>query len=298
MAGVSIDLDAAARFLTSHARVLDRRRFDVLVRGGDASDVVAALDAYRNPDGGYGWGLEPDLRAAGSQPIQALHAFETLEECGADVAGARAVELCDWLAGATLGDGGLPFVLPIDDTTACAPWFAGAETGTSSVMGTCAVAAAAHAVARHDPAVAAHPWLARATRYCLDAIAGLDAPHAYELLFALHLLDAVAGDVPEAADHLGRLAGLLPPSGAVPVEGGIEGEMKRPLDFAPRPTSAVRAHLADEVVEADLDRLVGQQLDDGGWPVDFASFSPAATLEWRGVVTVQAVSVLRANGRL
>ena len=298
MAGVSIDLAAAARFLASHGRVLDRRRFDLLVHGGDAAAVIAALDAFRNPDGGYGWGLEPDLRAAGSQPIQALHAFETLEECGPSAAGSRGIELCDWLASVTLDDGGLPFVLPIEDATACAPWFAGADATTSSVMGTCAVAAAAHSVARHDPAVAADPWLARVTRYCLDAVAALDTPHAYELLFALHVLDALAGDVPEAADHLARLAALLPPSGSVPVEGGIEGEMKRPLDFAPRPGSHVRAHLAPEVVEADLDRLAGGQQDDGGWTVDFASFSPAATLEWRGVVTVHAVATLRANGRL
>lgn len=295
---MGIDLAAADRFLAAHARVLDRRRFDLLVHGGDASAVVAALDAYRNPDGGYGWGLEPDLRAMGSQPIQALHAFETLEECGPDAAGSRAVELCDWLAGVTFDDGGLPFVTPIDDATACAPWFAGADPTTSSPHGTYAVAAAAHGVARHDPEVAAHPWLARATRYCLDAAAALEAPHAYELLFALHLLDALAADVPEAADHLARLAAFLPPSGAVPVEGGIEGETKRPLDFAPRPESSVRAHLAPEAVEADLDRLAGEQQDDGGWRVDFVSFSPAATLEWRGVATVRAVTVLRANGRL
>lgn len=298
MAGVNIDLAAAARFLASHGRVLDRRRFDVLVHGGDPDAVIAALDAYRNLDGGYGWGLEPDLRAVGSQPIQALHAFETLEECGPSAAGSRGVELCDWLATVTLDDGGLPFVLPVDDPTACAPWFAGADSTTSSVMGTCAVAAAAHGVARHDPAVAAHPWLARVTRYCLDAVAALESPHAYELLFALHLLDALADDVPEAADQLARLAGLLPPSGSIPVEGGIEGELKRPLDFAPRPTSHVRAHLAPEVMEADLDRLASGQQDDGGWTVDFASFSPAATLEWRGVVTVHAVATLRANGRL
>ncbi|MBW3668296.1 MAG: hypothetical protein KY443_03695 [Actinobacteria bacterium] len=294
---MGIDLAAADRFLTAHARVLDRRRFDVLVHGGDASAVITALDGYRNVDGGYGWGLEPDLRVAGSQPIEAMYAFETLEECGT-AGGSRAVELCDWLAGVTFDDGGLPFVTPIDDTTACAPWFAGADATTSSVMGTCGVTAAALGLARHDRAVAEHPWLARATRYCLDAIARLETPHTYELLFALHVLDDLAADMPEAADHLARLAALLPPSGAVPVEGGIEGEMKRPLDFAPRPGSPVRAHLAPEAVEADLDRLAGEQQEDGGWPVDFASFSPAATLEWRGVATVRAVSVLRANGRL
>jgi hypothetical protein len=50
--------------MATQARVLDRRRFELL--NGDTDDpspVLAALDGYRNSDGGYGWGLEPDLRS-------------------------------------------------------------------------------------------------------------------------------------------------------------------------------------------------------------------------------------------
>ena len=52
------------------------------------------------------------------------------------------------------------------------------------------------------------------------------------------------------------------------------------------------------MVEAELDRLAAGQQDDGGWTVDFDSYSPAATLEWRGHRTVNALVLLRANGRL
>ena len=31
-------------------------------------DALDTLEGYRNDDGGYGWGLEPDLRAPESQP--------------------------------------------------------------------------------------------------------------------------------------------------------------------------------------------------------------------------------------
>ena len=44
------------------------------VASSDPSGLLAALDGYRNPDGGYGWGLEPDLRTPESQPGAALHA--------------------------------------------------------------------------------------------------------------------------------------------------------------------------------------------------------------------------------
>lgn len=289
-----VDVAAAARFLVGHARLLDRRRFDLLAGAGEPASVSAALDAYRNPDGGYGWGLEPDLRAAESQPIEALHAFDVLHECGTVTP--RAVELCDWLATVAGDDEGLPFTLPVADLTACAPWFAGATTdAASSLHGTLAVTGAACRLARLDPAVASHPWLRRSVAYCLDGIAGAERLAAYETVYALRLLDAL-DDTP--ADLVDRLMETIPESGAIPVEGGLEGERLRPLDYAPDPGTSVRAHVAPELIEADLDRIEAGQQDDGGWTVDFASFSPVAALEWRGYATVRAVALLVANGRI
>jgi hypothetical protein len=290
-----IDLDKATSFLAAHGRTLDRRRLQLLLGDGDPDGVLAALDGYRNPDGGYGWGLEPDLRDAASQPTAAMHAFEVLAEV-APATTPRAVQLCDWLQYHSLADGGLPFTLPIDDPAGCAPWWVEADTTTSSLQMTAQVAANAHLVAGHDPAVAGHPWLATATRWCLDAIGAVDAaPPAYELKFALGFLDAATGTVPEAAELLEHLGRYLPAGGSMAVEGGVEGEAVGPLDFAPRPGRPARRLFAADAVAADLDRLAGGQQPDGGWTVGFDSFSPAASLEWRGYATVQALTVLRSN---
>jgi hypothetical protein len=62
------DFDAAADFLAASARVLDRRVFERLFSGGAAAPVRDAVAAYRNADGGFGHALEPDCRAAASQP--------------------------------------------------------------------------------------------------------------------------------------------------------------------------------------------------------------------------------------
>src|SRR5918995_272075 len=77
---MKIDRAAAADFMATHARVLDRRRFELRNGQTDPAAVLAALDGYRNADGGYGWGLEADLRSPESQPGAALHAFEVFEE--------------------------------------------------------------------------------------------------------------------------------------------------------------------------------------------------------------------------
>jgi hypothetical protein len=289
------NLSAASSFMASHARMLDRRRFELLFEGGDAGPVLAAVDAYRNADGGYGWGLEPDLRARESQPGCALHAFEAF----ADVAPAttpRAAELCDWLGSVTLADGGLPFALPVGDPAACAPFWASADPTVSSLQITAYVTGTAHRVAVHDPAVAGHPWLERATEYCIAAIEALDeAPFAIALSAAVQFLDAAHDVRPEAATLIERLGRYIPADGQVRVTGGAEDEMMRALDFAPRRHRPVRALFSQETIDAELRRLAGEQQDDGGWRVDFKSYSPAAELEWRGYMTVRAASILRDN---
>lgn len=292
--GDSLDVAVAAAqaFVATHGRVLERRRLSLLLTGGSPDGVLAALAGYRNTDGGYGWGLEPDLRSPESQPVCAMHALEVLAEV-APTTTTSAVELCDWLGAKSLPDGGLPFALPMTDPAGCASFWVDADIETSSLQMTAQVAANALLVARHDTAVLDHPWLARATAWCLEAIRSRSTPpSAHELLFALRFLDAAADAEPEALALLDRLRRFLPDDGVVPVEGGAEGEAIRPLDLAPRPNGAARRLFSDQVISREHERLASHQQPDGGWTVDFHSVSPAASLEWRGYATVAAVAQL------
>jgi hypothetical protein len=288
---MTIDLTAAAGFMATHARQLDRRRFELLTGDGDPEAVLAAADGYRNPDGGYGWGLEPDLRAPESQPGGALHAFEAF----ADAAPARsrhAVALCDWLESVTLPDGGLPFALPVADPSGLAPFWANADPAASSLQITAYVAGAA--LRTGDPDVAAHPWLARASDYCLRAIGELgDDPFALVVVASLGFLDQVHATRPEADALIEKLGAAIPESGRIAVPGGKEDEAVGPLDFSPYPDRPSRRLFSTDVIEAELERLASEQRDDGGWTVDFQSYSPQAELEWRGYATVRAVSILQ-----
>ncbi|WP_020672372.1 hypothetical protein [Amycolatopsis nigrescens] len=293
-----VDLSLASDFLATHARLLDRHRYRHLLGEGDPAATLAALAAYRNPDGGFGWGLEPDLRSAESQTGPALHAFEVFAEI-TPARSPQATELCDWLASVTLPDGGLPFALPVTNPAGCAPFWANADPNVSSLQISAIVTATAHRVAAHDPDVAAHPWLARATEYCLSAIRKLDdRPHALVLAFAVQFLDAAHDTHPEATELLDHLRDYLPENGLVHVDGGAEDEMMRPLDFAALPDRPARSLFAPDVIDAELNRLADRQQRDGGWLVDFANYSAAATLEWRGYATVSALSILKRNGML
>src|SRR5215204_1639407 len=108
---MSIDTDAAERFIHANARLLERHRAAVLLHESPASPVLDALRAYRNPDGGFGHALEPDIRGPESEPAATLHALEVLAEVHAlddPMVGAAAT----WVASISEPDGGVPFMLP------------------------------------------------------------------------------------------------------------------------------------------------------------------------------------------
>ena len=292
-----IDLGKASQFMRMHARVLDRRRFELLFADGSAEAALTALIAYRNPDGGFGYGLEPDLRSATSQPGGALHAFEVLADVAPETS-EMAVRLCDWADSVSFEDGSLPLAFAMDDGAGSAPFWANADESEPSLWMTSAVCGPAHRVADHDPAVAEHPWLTKATEYCLTQTVALDEqPFAIALRFILQFLDASHDHSPVSAKELARLGAMLPKSGTLPVPGGSEGEELSPLEISPIPNRPLRDQFSPEAITADLDRIERGQQEDGGWKVDFASYSPQATLEWRGYMTIWALTVLRANGR-
>ena len=284
------DLAAAAQFIAAHARLIDRRRFALLAGDGSADDVLRALAAYRNDDGGIG-SIEPDLRTPASQPACVTYALEVLHETGADDT-SLATGALDWLQTVTRPDGGVPFVLPSAKGWPRAPWFEAIDDEPpSSLLMTAGIAAAAHRLGLD------HSWLDAATEYCWKRTGELAQGHAYTLRNGVDFLDAVP-DRARADAALATVAERIPPDGLLRVEGGTENEVLRPLELAIHPEHAGRRLYDDAVIERELDRLAGEQQEDGGWTVDFLAWNPVVAWEWRGVATVLALQTLRAYDRL
>ena len=281
-----IDTAAAESFVWSAARLVDRHRYAMLFAGGPPEPVVESLRGYRNSDGGFGNGLEPDLRCPSSQPASTLYALEILGEAGAtDHELARDARA--WIARIADPDGGVPSVLPGFENYPHAPWFA-PEPG--SVL-TLALAAVLHA-----GGVAGDDWLVHASDWCWRAIATNEQPGGYWLKFACAFLDAVP-DEDRAREAVALLATRVDPSAVAPV-GGVAGEALRPLDLSPRPDTRSRGLVTAAQIDAHLDAVESEQGTDGGWTFDWLAWSPAQTTDWRGNVTIRALTWLRDNGRL
>lgn len=72
--------------------------------------------------------------------------------------------------------------------------------------------------------------------------------------------------------------------------------MHKVLDWAPHPGSYARKFITDSDLQNHLTALVGQQQEDGGWPISWPLVSPGAEAEWRGYMTVERLKTLRAYG--
>ena len=70
----------AGNFITNSARSLERVLFDYHFGSGSGSDVLIKLKKFQNEDGGFGQGIEPDLRMSVSSPFSISVAFQILQE--------------------------------------------------------------------------------------------------------------------------------------------------------------------------------------------------------------------------
>jgi len=291
--GVRRDLRLAhARtFLQTHSRLLERRRFDHLFEGATSESVARALAAYQNRDGGYGHGLEPDLRTPLSQPVPVWTALWILDEI--DRFEQRTIRpVLSYLTSIEVPGGGVPFVLRSARASPHAPWW---ETGRSpppaSLNPTAGIAAALYKHRIHAR------WLERASRWCWNQIARIRTVNAYELRVVLSFLDHVP-ERDRAQQEFERLRPLILGSNAVDRESRGNGDRFHPLDFAPEPDLLSRELFSPREIGRNLDWVEKGQRADGGWTVGFPIWTPITRFEWRGVQTVEMLKLLSRNGRL
>jgi hypothetical protein len=276
---MSVSLERAREFVYRSGRVLERRLFARLFENGEADGVVAAVLAYRNDDGGFGNGLEPDKLAPESQPLDVQFALRTLHD-----AGAREPEVarraCDFLATVADERGFVPIILPSVARYPRANHWENAEREPTPAP---AVAIAGYL---HELGVT-HPWLDRVTPNLVVELESspLDDAHAiHDALVFVHY--APGGDA--IAE---RLREALPQAGWFRSDPGDES-------YGLPPTKFPREWFDASLYDAHLDRLESEQQDDGGWPITWEPPGPASVSAWRAIWTIEAVQTLQENGRL
>jgi hypothetical protein len=75
-----MEYEQARSFIYKNARPLDIARWKYLFENGSKEDILTALIAYQNEDGGFGNALEPDCWNSNSSPVQTWVATKIIKE--------------------------------------------------------------------------------------------------------------------------------------------------------------------------------------------------------------------------
>jgi hypothetical protein len=282
-------LARATDFLWRNARLLERAIFAHGFLDGPAEHVRDAVRAYRNPDGGFGHALESDMRAPTSQPLHVEVALRALQS-----AGVRDPELaegaCAFLAAVAEEDGRVPIALSSMLGYPRAAHWTALDPPDDSPNPTAAIVGLLLYQGIDDP------WLERATAWCWRR---LERPidEAHTIRTALTFLQ-FAPDRARADALALRIAGEAHAARYFKATPGPDSYGITPLQLAPTPDAVGRAAFPEALLAAHLDDLLAGQADDGGWPIAWTPPGPGAAAEWRGVVTLEALQILRAYGRI
>src|SRR5690554_2252728 len=74
--------ELAREFMRSRARGLERALFEYEFEAGSASNVYKELALFQNEDGGFGKGIEPDLRCECSSALGTTVALQYMARLG------------------------------------------------------------------------------------------------------------------------------------------------------------------------------------------------------------------------
>jgi hypothetical protein len=280
---------AAERFLRAEARLLEQRLFDTLFHGAPASGVVDALRGYRNDDGGFGHGLEPDKRCPASLPLDVELALQTL-------VAARTTDpellrgAADFLGGIAV-DGAVSLAAPVIESYPRAEHM----TDWTYVPGLNPTAGLAGLLYQLD---FAHPWRDAATRYCWQELEHNPPPSDVHAILEVFGFLAHVPDRERADKQIAAVTERLMTAEMFHLDPEAEGYGLTPLHFAPTADSPWRSLFTDDQLNGHLDHLLRAQQPDGGWEVAWEPPGAASRLAWRGMVTLHALRTLDSYGRL
>jgi hypothetical protein len=289
-------LDRARQFVAAKGRLLDAVLMQHALGEGSGADALVALAPYQNDDGGFGHGLEPDLRTPASTAIATSAAGRILRQIAAPAGHPMVRDLVAYLVRTVDRDQGVwPIIGPEVDKAPHAPWWNfGSDLATTwngfrfnptaDLLGTLI-----------DYAELVPPDLLRdlqarmlANVQATDTLAG-----AYDLMATWRLAETMDLPAPlrEALTRLleASLAALAPDDPHVNY-----------LELAPPASGPLSDLAAPRFAQAAETAIAGQQ-PDGNWAPfwNWSDVSPAgwfaAEADWKSLLTRHTIEILAAH---
>lgn len=289
----------------SNGRPLERALFAYHFENGTGQPVLEALAAYQNEDGGFGHGLEADLRTEASSAIATSTAFYVFREVGTTAEEPMVQRGVDYLLSTYDAERQVWPIVPPEVNDAPRAWwwdYENSEEGFGGFLVNPTVAILGHLYDYRE--LAPTGLLDSLTDVAMQRLVALgDKGEMYDLFCYLGLMGA--DNLPSAEREVirQRVAELVTPVVEHdPAKWGEHG--MRPLDVVSAPDAPLATVVNPALVEANLDFEIEQQAADGSWspPWSWAERFPEAWAtaepELKGLITLVRLKTLRAFGRI
>lgn len=265
--------ELALTFLSSRGDTLGAAIIRHAWKVGPSADVVTALAAYQNPDGGFGNGLEVDIKSPVSNPFAARLAMQAMRAVDLDASEEMRDRLKSWLVANQDEDGDWHFAPEVYDAQ-LAPWFAGWEF--PSLNPACCI------VGNAIPLEITTPRMRERVEQLFARKASQDDARSGDFYPMLPYVEYVAVSGIEHADAWFDAIAEGIRRGH---ESGAYADAQHFFDHAINAGSGVASRIPADLFEHWVDKLLDEPLPDGGWPTPYDE-------GWRPWTTAMAMLTL------
>lgn len=286
----------ARDFILTNARMIERRLFHYYFGTGSKEGVYHAVYAYRNPDGGFGHGMEPDTASPESQPLFSIMALETLDEIGYLTREIILNDFMPYFERLTTEKGGIPWMMQPKSEYPCEEHFKtvkewAALSTTAPLLGI---------LEKHQIDI---PWMEKAEEFVWSEFERIQDKHVFCYLCMPRWLTFLryTRSREKAERQLNNLKRWIMKDGVICQDKTDEGwglyGKPHSLSYAPSRDSLLYTLFDEKTVDADLTALIGHQKADGRWDTWYG-ISEGTKLEWAGIQTLSVLKTLKNYDRI
>ena len=294
----------AISFVREKGRDLDRALLAYYFEDGAADEVLAALAAYQNDDGGFGHGLEPDLRTSASSVIATTVAFQIFRSLGVSAEQPLVRRGLDYLL-ETYDESRQvwPIIPPEVEDAPHAPWwdYASSEASFGGFLSNPRVEIVGYL----------HDYSAAVPADLLEAVTTAVFAHLDSLPAEMEMHDLICfvslaetDSLPQAMrNRIWEKIATAAEHGVARKPEQLTGYVLKPLYVVSSPDAPLAEQFAEEVA-MNLDFEIEQQGADGAWSPNFSwgeqhpEVWEIAKREWQARITLKNLRVLRDFGRI
>ncbi|WP_460219447.1 hypothetical protein [Psychroserpens sp. MEBiC05023] len=286
----------ARDFILTNARMIERRLFEFYFEKGDNKGVYHAVYAYRNTDGGFGHGMEPDTASPESQPLFSIMALETLDEVEYLTKDIILNDFMPYFESITTEKGGIPWMLKPKSKYPC-------EAHFETVKEWSALSTTAPLLGMLEKYNIDIPWMKKAEEFVWSEFDRLKDKHVFCYLCVPRWLTFLKNTKSQkkAKKIIENLKTWILVDGVMCKDAlddgwGLYGK-PHSLNYADSPESILYSLFTKETIESDIKALISKQKEDGRWDTWYG-ISEGTKLEWAGIQTLWALKVLKNFRRI